>query len=180
MNHADKLHPDACPPPATDTGTPHTIPDGSPAAEGAEVALERVLLYLKALKAPCDQRLAVALEAFKRSGPHNAATAAVLRSARELLIKQRSPFIDGIVSGTFYTNTITDRLLSIQSMPPLNRGVMLVDKSEASVVCYEPASPLVRAVKNVIVKAKPLFHPLLFLLNLVILLILFWVVLSVH
>jgi len=87
------------------------------AAEGWQIARDRVALYVTALDLPPFKGLELALESLKRSGPTDVTEA--MRTLRELLAEHG---LDrGIRDGEGR---------HIASVPPLNRGVMVAEPLE--------------------------------------------------
>lgn len=82
------------------------------AAEGWQIARDRVALYVTALDLPPFKGLELALESLKRSGPTNVTEA--MRTLRELLAEH------GLDRGIR-----TPEGAHLSSQPPLNRGTMV-------------------------------------------------------
>jgi hypothetical protein len=82
------------------------------AAEGWQIARDRVILYVTALDLPPFKGLELALESLKRSGPTDVTEA--MRTLRELLAEH------GLDRGIR-----TPEGAHLSSQPPLNRGIMV-------------------------------------------------------
>ena len=149
-----------------------SIEKGQP-DENWETAQERLLLYLKCMHvAPGKDQLMLALEALRQvKGEGNGITPAAMRAVQDLLRKSNRVVESSIHTKIFSMGRFDRAVEGIESVPPLNRGHMTAVQFEQLSEWLSPSSFLAA----VIVQLRPLLLPIFILLNLVLLLYLyFW------
>jgi hypothetical protein len=106
-------------------------------------AQQRLILYLQCLKVPPFEELELALEALKRARQsqdlqgENSPVTAAMRALRQLLLQRQSSYVrNGTPSAGPKKITVQvpamevdDISRGIESMPPVNRGVMVPKRS---------------------------------------------------
>lgn len=136
-------------------------------------AQERLLLYLKCMHVPPGKdQLMLALEALKQvQGEENEIIPGAMQAVQDLLRKSHRVVESSIYTKIFTMGRFDKEVEGIESVPPLNRGHMTAVQFEQLSEWLSPSSFLAA----VVVQLRPLLLPIFILLNLVLLLYLyFW------
>ena len=156
------------------TSTTASPAESHPPALCGELTQERLLLYLKCLNIrPGKEQLSLALEALARlnseKGEHTI-TPAAMRSLRGLL-RTSAMAIESTREAKLYSmGLFKKRLDGLESTPPLNRGHMIPVKFDQLPEWLSTES----FFTNLIIQIRPLLIPLFILLNILLLIGLFF------
>jgi hypothetical protein len=141
--------------------------------ENWATAQERLLLYLTCMHVPPGKdQLLLALEALRQvKGQGNEITPAALQAVQDLLRTSNRVVESSMYTKIFTMGRFDKEVASIESVPPLNRGHMAPLQFEQLSEWFSPPSFLAA----VIVQLRPFLLPIFILLNLLLLLCLyFW------
>lgn len=168
--HEAPLGSDQSTTPAATTGTT----ESSPPPHSGEITQTRLLLYLKCLNIrPGKEQLGLALEALARLNPDRGVqdmTPAAMRSLQDLLRASALARESTRHAKLYSMGLFKKGLEGLESTPPLNRGHMVPVKFDQLPEWLATES----FVTNLVIQLRPLLIPLFILLNILLLIGLFF------